>query len=610
MYQLYPLFLCLLPVHTLYGENFNEISLKTYITAIPLVLLFVASSIWGINSFTHNLYLAEFIFCFNFFALLYAKYVFMANFSKYKRSLFKYQIGFILGYFLACVIISVTVVNFYKILPLELVTKVLFCVSFLITLFVIMDIGAKIKAFKKTPSNILVSSENKDVPDIYHILADAHVGFAVPELSDEWFKSELEKRGFSIYKYAKSNYTQTNWSIPSMFSMDYIDNIIEGEGKNKNVYPSYKTLIKYGDNKWVDILKSNNYQLFFSITKPFNHLVRKNEIRKEFEVKLSNKIIETLFSTSIFAVRSSFFMKRDPEKYLFSLLNKFKAHCLKQIEAPKYCFTHFLAPHRPYLFDENGVRRTKAEMRDEKNYFSYQKYINKQILTLLDEVSSTMKENSVILLQSDHAHGGNLDVRHNILLAIKFPKNYNSNCIPKDITLVNLFGILCKEFFGLKHELLENKYYVCCANEIQPLEHLKNKDNYQLSRMEANNFKAQLNKLKHKYKNKRVVLYGAGVFFNALKRNYDLSVLNIIAISDSKFDKFVTPTFDEELGYNKISPLHINDLKPDIVLISALEDVNIEKYFIETLFKTPENRFKFDTLFKTTLATKIMEELM
>ena len=87
-----------------------------------------------------------------------------------------------------------------------------------------------------------------------------------------------------------------------------------------------------------------------------------------------------------------------------------------------------------------------------------------------------------------------------------------------------------------------------------------------------------------------------------------MSCLNIVGVSDLRFDDIKSPVFDEDLGYNKISPFNINDLGADIVLITALEDAHIEKYFVETLFKQKGCQFRYDSLFKTSLMTKIMEE--
>ena len=125
----------------------------------------------------------------------------------------------------------------------------------------------------------------------------------------------------------------------------------------------------------------------------------------------------------------------------------------------------------------------------------------------------------------------------------------------------------------------------------------------------AENFNRTLKKYEKIYCNKRIVCYGAGIFFKTVLDNYDLSNLNIMAVSDISFKGIESPLYDEELGFNKISPEFIHTLKPDIVLISALQDYYIEKYFLETLFKqTP--KFKYKTILERSLRRKIQDELL
>src|SRR5574344_1156950 len=50
--------------------------------------------------------------------------------------------------------------------------------------------------------------------------------------------------------------------------------------------------------------------------------------------------------------------------------------------------------------------------------------------------------------------------------------------------------------------------------------------------LENYNFKKHLEKLNKKLKGKKVVIYGAGIFFEAIHEFYDLSKLDIIGISD------------------------------------------------------------------------------
>ena len=86
-------------------------------------------------------------------------------------------------------------------------------------------------------------------------------------------------------------------------------------------------------------------------------------------------------------------------------------------------------------------------------------------------------------------------------------------------------------------------------------------------------FKENLEKLVKKLKNKKVVIYGAGALFRLIHKYFDLSGLNVAAISDMKFDGHEN---DEEfLGYKVCAPVEIEDFKPDYVLICALKYLDI-----------------------------------
>ena len=105
----------------------------------------------------------------------------------------------------------------------------------------------------------------------------------------------------------------------------------------------------------------------------------------------------------------------------------------------------------------------------------------------------------------------------------------------------------------------------------------------------------QYKKLIKKYKDKRVILYGAGEFFEIYKKTFDLSQFNIIAVTDKNFSDIQEPVFDDSLGYNVISPYYLHKLKPEIVLISALDTFVMEKYICEELFKKT-GKFKYEML--------------
>lgn len=108
-------------------------------------------------------------------------------------------------------------------------------------------------------------------------------------------------------------------------------------------------------------------------------------------------------------------------------------------------------------------------------------------------------------------------------------------------------------------------------------------DDIHLKLLEDVKFEKQLKKLNKKLKNKTVIIYGAGTFFEKALKNYDLSNLNIIGISDSKF----APQEEGEiyLGYKVIPINKIAEYKPDYVLIATLKFMNILNNFRNETFQ-------------------------
>jgi len=90
------------------------------------------------------------------------------------------------------------------------------------------------------------------------------------------------------------------------------------------------------------------------------------------------------------------------------------------------------------------------------------------------------------------------------------------------------------------------------------------------------NFENQLKKMGEIYKDKRVLIYGAGLLFETIHRNYDLSALNIIGISDkNKTSEDIQTLY----GYQGVKPDDIKRINPDIILVCVLNSI----YLIEAL---------------------------
>lgn len=106
------------------------------------------------------------------------------------------------------------------------------------------------------------------------------------------------------------------------------------------------------------------------------------------------------------------------------------------------------------------------------------------------------------------------------------------------------------------------------------------------------NFQKRIDKLSKEYAGKKIMIYGAGMVFEAVKENYDLSKLNIIGIADMKFDE------DQEfMGYKTYEYDTFMNQKPDIVLIGMIEPDIAEDFFKEELFEE-YGEFKHEPLIK------------
>lgn len=76
-------------------------------------------------------------------------------------------------------------------------------------------------------------------------------------------------------------------------------------------------------------------------------------------------------------------------------------------------------------------------------------------------------------------------------------------------------------------------------------------------------FRQNLEELNEKYKNKKVLLYGAGLYLDSILNNYKLN-LDIIGLSDRKFSE--TGSYR---GYRTYPPDKINELNFDIMLVTT-----------------------------------------
>ena len=112
------------------------------------------------------------------------------------------------------------------------------------------------------------------------------------------------------------------------------------------------------------------------------------------------------------------------------------------------------------------------------------------------------------------------------------------------------------------------------------------------------NAQKQINKLAKKYKNKKVVIYGAGEYFNLLNKNYDISKLNIVAICDKKFE---TSKELNKTKYNPIAPQELKEYDYDLIMVALYDDASLMDYLeYDLLINTKNENKKVISLIKPT----------
>lgn len=458
IYFYYPVILGLIPVHALYAQNICEIANKEYYRICAFLAICLTAGLFIVNYFTKNAGLAALIVAFVYFALLYENYFKIALMTDYKRSL---RLNSILFDTIYCLVVLTTSGVLFKLLEnshLLCFSKITFWISILITYFIFVDIYKRENKIDITDDEIQdLNIKQEDMPDIYQIIFDAHSGFDNEETCDNNFKKALEQRGFKIYTKCKSNYNRTMLSMPSMLNMDYMQNIIKDE---PFFFKIEQTSKYYADNKVWKLLKKSGYSL--SVINHFllSKLFRKSYFTNEdtiYTKQNTSSLKRLLIFSSIFKVNRK---RIEEHKYcsIQSCLDFIYKHLKNLKNTPQYFFIHMLAPHLPYYFFENGNPIPTKERLCNAHYFSYQKYTNKKIISLIDEIKINMKKNSIIILHSDHGLH-DTDEQFKVLCAIYYPQKYDNIEIPQDVTLVNIFRYIFNQVFNTNEEILEDKLY-------------------------------------------------------------------------------------------------------------------------------------------------------
>ena len=335
-------------------------------------------------------------------------------------------------------------------------------------------------------------------PDIYYIILDGYGRCDVLEsfygIKNNSFTAFLKSRGFYIAQHSTANYPQTLLSLASSLNMEYINYLNEKGGYRCDYRPVF-SLIQ--NNTVMSFLRNRGYKIvsFSTVYDPL--VLNKADISYGNIHSLWLNQFESLFyqTTILPAIPYFRLLYSDYDFHRKRVLFPFEQlKHIPGIKGPTFTFAHILAPHPPFIFNEDGSFSEKSKQKplcisDGKSYLDYwevdsREYrdrYRKQLLYLNSAAEDTINailENSqtppVIIVQGDHGPGSMycsgdmkntcLEERFGILNAFLAPADYNHsngpNCTYYDnVTPVNTFRILLNKYFETNYTIVRDRSF-------------------------------------------------------------------------------------------------------------------------------------------------------
>jgi len=326
------------------------------------------------------------------------------------------------------------------------------------------------------------------LPDIYYIILDGYARADILETIYHYdntpFLEWLKQKGFYIAEQSRSNYSQTVTSLPSSLNFSYLDDLSGRIGQWARDTRPLEKMIKH--SRLAEFLKSKGYKTVNFASGWYFTEIQDSDIYQsmswqlsEFHHALLNMTPLPVFYEKLFSMNLQYDFHR--RQILFTL-----DHLTRRpgIPAPVFVFAHIIAPHPPFVFDENGgsVDSSRIFSFDDGNLYTagsgraeyVQKYpkqlafISKRIQDVIEKILSRPGAKPIIILQGDHGPGSGLNwdnpeqsdfhERMSIFNAYYFPDQNYEGLYP-EITPVNTFRIVLNHYFGCSYEILKDRSF-------------------------------------------------------------------------------------------------------------------------------------------------------
>ena len=503
---IHPFLFALFPIVSLYANNFWEIPYSEVPANVfyPLFLSFsgIIIVLAIFKYFSWNCHRAGIILSFSFILFFSFGHVASSIFPKMYWALFCL---WILLYALLVIFALRKIRSSYPSLACQNLTKILNVVGAILILLPFLTLITHV--VKKRNQGQLPNSTETDLSvfsarypaesrrDIYYLIFDRYGNtknlqeFFNFDNSD--FLKELRNLGFYTAEKSTANYLKTATSLSSSLNMCYLDWLTQIMGTDSPDWrPLYNHLLK--NSQIIIFLKAQGYQIihFGSSWQPtaknsyadfnfnyhyhsfFNQILLKKSFLAPFLIILKQNNI------SLFDRQSKAYTNWLRIPWIFEKLTK-----IPTWEKPTFTFVHMLSPHPPHVFDVDGnylppKNDSLEERYSKEGYVRQVRYLNQEILKLVKNLQKKSDLQPIIIIQSDEgpfpieyarsenlfdwtkATKSQLRKKMGILNALYLPDLKESSVLHQDMTPVNIFRIILRNYFNIPINLLPDRNYI------------------------------------------------------------------------------------------------------------------------------------------------------
>ena len=285
-------------------------------------------------------------------------------------------------------------------------------------------ITGKISVYKNLHEQELVNNTKDQNRSIYIIILDSYSGKDI--LIQKWkddnseFTNKLKQEGFFIFDHMYSNYNFTYATIPSILNLEFLE--------NTNFQSSSQAI---GNSLLFKIAKKHGYNTIFKKSLFFN-------IKSKYVDITSQESTQSYYNIFSTFLRNNFF-----KSAIIKYLPKKEINMFYEDIPPgnNFVFIHVMAPHFPYLYDENGNPIPDYLSNDiDKSYLKYLKYVNKKTYEYIRFLKTNYERKPVIIITGDHGlrEENNLESMYSTFTAYYNPDGYYDH-VKNSKTLINFF---------------------------------------------------------------------------------------------------------------------------------------------------------------------------